>query len=93
MIRKFIFILAIIPMLANNMAAANYAVDQTPLISVENNTADKVSETFEKPEGKEKFSIALHYFKREKFLSGHLLIDLYAVPPERFDLPYEPPIA
>lgn len=91
--RKIIFILAIIPMLASNMAAAYFAVDQTAIISGDINVADNISETPEKPESKEKLSFSLYYFNREKFLSGHLLTDLYAVPPERIDLPYEPPIA
>lgn len=91
--RKFILILALIPMLAGNTVSANYSVEKSDIVSAEFKTAENISETFEKSEGKEKLALAFNYFNREKFLSGHLLTDLYAVPPERIDTPYEPPIA
>ena len=92
--RKLVFILALAPMLAINFAPAVFAVEKANFGMIDLLHAENMSEVSEKSEAEEKIVIGFNpAVSSNKFLSGHLLADLYAVPPERGDLPYEPPIA
>ncbi len=92
--RKLVIILALAPMLAMNIAPSVFAVDEANPFLSELIPAENISETAEKSEAEKKFVVGLKLpMDNNKFLSGHKLNDLYAVPPERADLPYEPPIA
>lgn len=92
--RKFVFMLVLIPTLTINIASANWSVDHENEASHALIAVEIASDLSEKSEEGEKFSSShFSYNRSNRFLSGHLLIDLYAVPPGRNDLPYEPPIA
>lgn len=94
--RHFVIILALISLSVMNLIPMGSAMDNVE----KNDTASSnwlsfsaSSEIEEKEEKKEKVLFELAYTSALKTArSGHLLHDLRAVPPERFYLPYEPPI-
>ena len=90
---KFVLFLALFSLSVANVAPIGHAMDSA---KTESSSTYNVfhTETLDKEGAEEKILFDFSYnHSSEVARSGHLLHDIFSTPPERFYLPYEPPIA
>lgn len=90
---NLLVILIFLPMFVFPRAHGEFSKEKSNNILTGSITSENISETSDKSGSEDKQGATIFEFTPvKKPLSGHLLYDLYAIPPDRFYIPYEPPI-